>query len=56
MSRIIPPIPPPTFGTSSSNPSNPNVNRVDMMPNTETMNASPTINVSRSVDDDLLLP
>ncbi|GJT16674.1 retrovirus-related pol polyprotein from transposon TNT 1-94 [Tanacetum coccineum] len=56
MSGIIPPIPPPPFGTSSSNPSSPNVNRVDTMPNTETMNASPTINVSRSVDDDLLLP
>ncbi|GJS72822.1 hypothetical protein Tco_0705663 [Tanacetum coccineum] len=29
---------------------------VDMMPNIETTNTSPTINVSRSVDDDLLLP
>ncbi|GKE66384.1 hypothetical protein Tco_1520545 [Tanacetum coccineum] len=56
MSGIIPPIPPPLFGTSSSNPSSPNVNRVDTMPNTETMNSLPTINVSRSVDDDLLLP
>nr|GEU78346.1 hypothetical protein [Tanacetum cinerariifolium] len=36
--------------------SNPNVNRADTMPNTETTNTSPTINVSRSVDDDLLLP
>ncbi|GJU11700.1 hypothetical protein Tco_1134096 [Tanacetum coccineum] len=29
---------------------------VDMMPNIKTTNTSPTINVSRSVDDDLLLP
>ncbi|GJZ01235.1 hypothetical protein Tco_0519196 [Tanacetum coccineum] len=56
MSGIIPHIPPPPFGTSSSNSSSPNVNRVDTMPNTETLNASPIINVSRSVDDDLLLP
>nr|GEW11130.1 RNA-directed DNA polymerase, eukaryota [Tanacetum cinerariifolium] len=28
---------------------------VDTMPNTETANASPTINISQSVDDDLLL-
>ncbi|GKB50109.1 hypothetical protein Tco_0900862 [Tanacetum coccineum] len=55
MSGIMLPIPPPPFGTSSSNPNSPNVNRVDTMPNTETINASPTINVSRSVDDDLLL-
>ncbi|GJR59166.1 hypothetical protein Tco_1501328 [Tanacetum coccineum] len=56
MSRIIPRIPLPPFGTSSSNSSSLNVNRVDTMPNTETLNVSPTINVSRSVDDDLLLP
>ncbi|GJX78461.1 hypothetical protein Tco_0326610 [Tanacetum coccineum] len=55
MFGTVPPIPPPP-GTSTGNPSNPNVNRVDTMPNTETTNTSPTINVSRSVDDDLLLP
>ncbi|GJR04175.1 hypothetical protein Tco_0527159 [Tanacetum coccineum] len=55
MSGIVPPIPPP-LGTGTGNPSNSNINRVDMMPNTETTNASPTINVSRSVDDELLLP
>ncbi|GJW06291.1 retrovirus-related pol polyprotein from transposon TNT 1-94 [Tanacetum coccineum] len=56
MSGIMPPILPPPFGTSSSNLNSPNVNRVDTMPNTETLNASPTINLSQSVDDDLLLP
>ncbi|GJV87727.1 hypothetical protein Tco_1531665 [Tanacetum coccineum] len=55
MSRTVPPIPPP-LGTGPGSPSNPNVNRVDMMPNIKTTNTSPTINVSRSVDDDLLLP
>nr|GEX61774.1 retrovirus-related Pol polyprotein from transposon TNT 1-94 [Tanacetum cinerariifolium] len=47
---------PTTTGTNTGSSSNSNVNRVDMMPNTETINASPTITVSRSVDDDLLLP
>ncbi|GJX91248.1 retrovirus-related pol polyprotein from transposon TNT 1-94 [Tanacetum coccineum] len=55
MSGTVPPIPPPR-GTGTGSPSNSNVNRVDTMPNTETTNASPTINVSRSVDDDLLIP
>ncbi|GKC67087.1 hypothetical protein Tco_1099685 [Tanacetum coccineum] len=55
MSGTIPPIPPPP-GTGTGSPSNSNVNRVDTMPNTETTNASPIINVSRSVDDDLLPP
>nr|GFA05880.1 hypothetical protein [Tanacetum cinerariifolium] len=55
MSRTIPPIPPP-LGTNIGSPSNPNVNRVDTMPNIDTTNISPIINVSRSVvDDDLLL-
>ncbi|GJR74047.1 hypothetical protein Tco_0086412 [Tanacetum coccineum] len=55
MYGTVPPIPPP-LGTGTGSLSNSNVNRVNMMPNTETTNASPTINVSRSVDDDLLLP
>ncbi|GJZ14843.1 retrovirus-related pol polyprotein from transposon TNT 1-94 [Tanacetum coccineum] len=55
MSETVPPIPPP-LGTNTGHPSNSNVNRVDTMPNTKTTNASPTINVSQSVDDDLLLP
>nr|GEU90945.1 zf-CCHC domain-containing protein/UBN2 domain-containing protein [Tanacetum cinerariifolium] len=56
MSGTIPPIPPPV-GTNTCSPSNSNINRVDTMPNIDTTNTSPTINVSRSVvDDDLLLP
>nr|GEY00430.1 retrovirus-related Pol polyprotein from transposon TNT 1-94 [Tanacetum cinerariifolium] len=56
MSETVPPIPPP-LGTNTGSPNNPNFNRVDMMPNIDTTNTSPTINVSRSVvDDDLLLP
>nr|GEU87732.1 hypothetical protein [Tanacetum cinerariifolium] len=45
-----------SIGTGTGSLSNSNVNRVDTMPNTETTNTSPSINVSRSVDDDLLLP
>ncbi|GJX53592.1 retrovirus-related pol polyprotein from transposon TNT 1-94 [Tanacetum coccineum] len=56
MSGTVPPIPPP-LGTNTGSQSNSNVNRVDTMPNIDTINTSPTINVSRSVvDDDLLLP
>ncbi|GKD39588.1 hypothetical protein Tco_1259795 [Tanacetum coccineum] len=56
MSGTVPPIPPP-LGTNTGSRSNSNVNRVDTMPNIDTINTSPTINVSRSVvDDDLLLP
>ncbi|GJY49772.1 hypothetical protein Tco_0439728 [Tanacetum coccineum] len=55
MSGTVPRIPPP-LGTGTSGLSNSNVNRVDTMPNTKTTNDSPTINVSRSVDGDLLLP
>ncbi|GJZ27152.1 hypothetical protein Tco_0571405 [Tanacetum coccineum] len=54
MSGIMPPIPPP-FGTSSGNPSSPNVNRVDMMPTTnDPINTTNTTNVSQSVVDENL--
>ncbi|GJT88118.1 hypothetical protein Tco_1069835 [Tanacetum coccineum] len=49
MSGTVPPIPPP-LGTSSGNPSSPNVNRVDMMPTTtDPINATTTTNVSQSI-------
>nr|GEX48256.1 hypothetical protein [Tanacetum cinerariifolium] len=54
MSETVPPIPPP-FGTSSGNPSSPNVNRVDTMPTTtDPINATTTTNVSQSVVDENL--
>ncbi|GJW40429.1 hypothetical protein Tco_0066274 [Tanacetum coccineum] len=55
MSGIMPPIPPPPFRTSSSNPSSPNVNRVDMMPTTnDPINITNTTNVSQNVVDENL--
>ncbi|GJS68675.1 hypothetical protein Tco_0683240 [Tanacetum coccineum] len=54
MSGTVPPIPPP-LGTSSGNPSSPNVNRVDMMPTTtDPINATTITNVSQSVVDENL--
>ncbi|GJZ52339.1 hypothetical protein Tco_0606854 [Tanacetum coccineum] len=54
MSGTVPPIPPP-LGTSSGSTSNPNVNRVDMMPTTsDPMNTTTTTNVSQSVVDENL--
>nr|GEU39249.1 hypothetical protein [Tanacetum cinerariifolium] len=48
MSGTVPPIPPP-LGTSSGNPSSPNVNRVDRMPTTtDHINAMTTINALSS--------
>nr|GEV98992.1 uncharacterized mitochondrial protein AtMg00810-like [Tanacetum cinerariifolium] len=56
MYGTLPPILPP-LGTNIGGLSNSNVNRVDTMPNIDTTNTSPTINISRSVlDDDLFLP
>ncbi|GJW02740.1 hypothetical protein Tco_1561596 [Tanacetum coccineum] len=53
MSGSLPYIPPP-LGTSSGNPSSPNVNRVDTMPtNTEPINTTTTTSVSQSVDENL---
>nr|GEU92977.1 uncharacterized mitochondrial protein AtMg00810-like [Tanacetum cinerariifolium] len=50
--HILPPL-----ETNTGSPSNPNVNKVNMMPNIDTTNTSPTINIFQSViDDDLLLP
>ncbi|GKE84803.1 hypothetical protein Tco_1558545 [Tanacetum coccineum] len=55
MSRTVPPILPP-FGTSSSNPGSPNVNRVNTMPTTtDPINTTTTTNVSQSVVDENLL-
>ncbi|GJR18030.1 RNA-directed DNA polymerase, eukaryota [Tanacetum coccineum] len=49
MSGTVPPILPP-LGTSSGNPSSPNVNRVDTMPTTtDPINTTTTTNVSQSV-------
>ncbi|GJX42820.1 hypothetical protein Tco_0257810 [Tanacetum coccineum] len=54
MSGTIPPIPLP-FGASFGNPGSPNVNRVDMMPETTNpINTADTINVSQSVVDENL--
>ncbi|GKA18058.1 hypothetical protein Tco_0697895 [Tanacetum coccineum] len=54
MSGTIPPIPPP-FGTSSSNPSSPNVNKADTMPTTtDPINTTNTKNISQSVIDENL--
>ncbi|GKB79029.1 hypothetical protein Tco_0945924 [Tanacetum coccineum] len=54
MSGTIPLTPPP-FGTSSGNPSSPNVNRVDTMPTTtDPINTTTTTNVSQSVVDENL--
>ncbi|GJT31948.1 hypothetical protein Tco_0922367 [Tanacetum coccineum] len=54
MCGTIPPIPPP-FGTSSSNSSSPNVNKVDIMPTTaDPINTTTTTNVSQSVVDENL--
>ncbi|GJW00595.1 hypothetical protein Tco_1555846 [Tanacetum coccineum] len=54
MFGTIPPIPPP-FGTSSGNPSSPNVNRVDTMPTTtDPINTTTTTNVSQSAVDENL--
>ncbi|GJV95132.1 retrovirus-related pol polyprotein from transposon TNT 1-94 [Tanacetum coccineum] len=55
MSGIMPLILPPPFGTSSSNPSSPNVNRVDTMPTTnDPINTTNITNVSQSVVDENL--
>nr|GEU87605.1 reverse transcriptase domain-containing protein [Tanacetum cinerariifolium] len=55
MSENVPPIPPP-LGTSSGNPSSPNVNRVDTKPTTtDPINTTTTTNVSQSVVDENLL-
>ncbi|GJS08382.1 hypothetical protein Tco_0365178 [Tanacetum coccineum] len=55
MSGIIPPITL-LFGTSSGNPSSPNVNRVDTVPTTtDPINTTTTTNVSQSVVDENLL-
>ncbi|GKC68809.1 hypothetical protein Tco_1101407 [Tanacetum coccineum] len=54
MSRSLPPIPP-SLGTSFSNTSSPNTNRVDMMPTTnDTINTMTTTNVAQSVVDENL--
>ncbi|GJZ74181.1 hypothetical protein Tco_0638327 [Tanacetum coccineum] len=54
ISGTVPPIPP-LPGTSSGNPSDPNVNRVDTMPTTtDHINTTSTINVSQSVVDENL--
>ncbi|GJU89568.1 retrovirus-related pol polyprotein from transposon TNT 1-94 [Tanacetum coccineum] len=52
MSGTVPPISPP-LGASTGSSGSPNVNRVDTMPTTETINTTTTTNVGRNVDEDL---